>query len=234
MVNLFVAPVKFEHNKYVQSQMSALQTKIPQTTEKDTFNERTRKSLLKINLFIKRLKWFNIFTESPTSRTTTTINTKAQGTNCAQISKEINPKWFGQLFASLLPNSSFFFSKKFICSKKTSSSKEMYREAAKLLGIECSLSSSCRCYTCQSSYFDYTDSLEQMDESEDDNSDSDCDTDDSHSSDDFHQLSDEERYTNCFLIHSEELCEYCCQKNPPMPMSTDVEGNDFSFSTFLS
>lgn len=100
MLNLFVAPaMKYEH-KYVQSKMSTLQTKIPQTTEKDTFNEKTRKSLLKINLFIKRLKWFDIFTDSPTSRTTTTTSSKAQGTNCAQISKEINPKWFGQFFVS--------------------------------------------------------------------------------------------------------------------------------------
>lgn len=75
--------------------------------------------------------------------------------------------------------------------------------------------------------------MEQMDESEDDNSDSDCDT-DSHSSDDFHQVNDEERYTNCFLIHSEELCEYCRQPNSLMPMSTENGCNDFSFSSFLS
>lgn len=232
MVNLFVEPtaVKFERSKYVQSNMSTLQTKIPQTTEKNTFNEKTRKSLLKINLFIKRLKWFNIFTDSPASRTTMTTNAMAQGTNCAQLSKEINPKWFGHFF-SLFPNFISVFSKKFICSKETSSTKELYREAAKMLGIDCTLSSSCRCYNCQSSYFDYTE--EQMDESEEDNSESDGDT-DSYSSDDFHQLSDEDRYTNCFLIHSEELCEFCCQKNSPMSMSTDIECNDFSFSTFLS
>lgn len=101
VLNLFVAPttVKYEHNKSVPC--NTLQTKIPQKTEKDTFNEKTRKSLLKINLFIKRLKWFNIFTDSPASRTTTT-NSKAQGTNCALISKETNPKWFGHFF---LPSS---------------------------------------------------------------------------------------------------------------------------------
>lgn len=103
MLNLFVAPtMKYEH-KYVQSKMSTLQTKIPQTAEKDTFNEKTRKSLLKINLFIKRLKWFNIFTDSTSSRLTKTTSSKAQGTNCAQISEEINPKWFGQFFVSF-PN----------------------------------------------------------------------------------------------------------------------------------
>lgn len=109
----------------------------------------------------------------------------------------------------------------------------MYREAAKLVGIDCSLSSSCRCYNCQSTYFDYTDSMEQVDETEDEISESDCDT-DSYSSDDFQQLCDEDRYTNCFLIHSEELCEFCCKKNPPMSMSTDIACNDFGFSTFLS
>lgn len=108
MLSLFVAPtVKYEHNKCVQSMMSTLQTKIPQKTEKDTFNEKTRKSLLKINLFIKRLKWFNIFTDSPASRTTT--SSKAQGTNCAQISKETNPKWFVDIFPFHFPYFISFF-----------------------------------------------------------------------------------------------------------------------------
>lgn len=104
MLNLFVAPtsVKLEPNKHVQSKTSKIQTKILQTAEKDTFNEKTRKSLLKINLFIKRLKWFNIFTDSPTSRATKTINS-SPGTNCAQISTEINSKWFGHFFSAGVP-----------------------------------------------------------------------------------------------------------------------------------
>lgn len=62
-----------------------MQTNIPQTVVgKETFNEKTRKSLLKINLFIKRLKWFNIFADP----TTTT----------SQKSSEINQKWYGELF----------------------------------------------------------------------------------------------------------------------------------------
>jgi hypothetical protein len=65
MMNFFLSPeaIKAENNKFT----TTLQTKIPQTNAdtggKETFNDMTRKSLLKINLFIKRLKWFNIFTE---------------------------------------------------------------------------------------------------------------------------------------------------------------------------
>lgn len=115
----------------------------------------------------------------------------------------------------------------------------MYREAAKLLGIDCSLSSSCRCYDCQSHYFDYyDDGTEQMDdesESGDDESGSDSD---SYSS----EMNDTEHYvTNCYLIHSEELCE-CCQlqneqqhrQHPPSSSFTDIACNDLSFNGFLS
>jgi hypothetical protein len=48
---------------------TSVQIKIPQGGEvvehnKESFNDKTKKSLLKINLFIKRLKWFNIFADT--------------------------------------------------------------------------------------------------------------------------------------------------------------------------
>jgi hypothetical protein len=64
-----------------------IQTKIPQNGDdkEETFNDRTKKSLLKINLFIKRLKWFNIFTNNQqtnkiqkTSTTTVMATTERQ------------------------------------------------------------------------------------------------------------------------------------------------------------
>lgn len=96
------------------------------------------------------------------------------------------------------------------------STKEMYREAARSLGINCSLSSSCRCYECQSHYFDcyasstdpttdeQTDSDDDDDDDEDDDCDSDCESIASETNDADHYI------TNCYLIHTEELCE-CCQ-----------------------
>lgn len=124
-------------------------------------------------------------------------------------------------------------SNKFINSKKSLSNKEMYREAAKLLGIDCSLSSSCRCYDCQSHYFDYDDSTEQMDEGDsgDDEEDSEASDSDSYSS----ELNDPEHYiTNCYLIHTEELCECCQNQNQPSSSFPDIAYNDFSFNTFLT
>lgn len=122
--------------------------------------------------------------------------------------------------------------------KKSISTKEMYREAAKLLGIDCSLSSSCRCYECQSHYFDYyDDSTEQMDAS-DDSGDEDSGSDDNESFSS--ELNEPEHYfTNCYLIHTEELCE-CCQlqneqRQPPSSPFTDIACNDLSFNhTYLS
>lgn len=87
MVNFILTPaaIKAANNKYDSSTM--MQTKIPQTAAdehcKETFNDRTRRSLLKINLFIKRLKWFNIFTDAPSTKPTQTT--------------EINPKWWDPL-----------------------------------------------------------------------------------------------------------------------------------------
>lgn len=109
----------------------------------------------------------------------------------------------------------------------------MYREAAKLLGIDCSLSSSCRCYDCQSHYFDYDDSTEQMDEnvSGDEEEDSEVSDSDSFSS----EFNDPEHYiTNCYLIHTEELCECCQSQSQPSSSFTDIACNDFSFNTFLT
>lgn len=110
----------------------------------------------------------------------------------------------------------------------------MYREAAKLLGIDCSLSSSCRCYDCQSHYFDY-DSTEQMDESDSEDGDSDSDADSVSS-----EFNEPDHYiTNCYLIHTEEFCECCQMQNqrpqiPPMSTINDIACNDLSFNTFLS
>jgi Domain of unknown function (DUF4802) len=125
-------------------------------------------------------------------------------------------------------------SSKFHNTKKSLSTKELYREAAKLLGIDCSLSSSCRCYECQSHYFDYDDSTEQMDESDSEGEDSDSDSDSFTS-----EVNDPDHYiTNCYLIHSEELCECCQMQNeqqrPPSSSLTDIACNDLSFNTFLS
>lgn len=52
--------------KYESNDEKTIQTKLPQNAvnDKETFNDKTRKSLLKINLFIKRLKFFNIFTNN--------------------------------------------------------------------------------------------------------------------------------------------------------------------------
>lgn len=109
----------------------------------------------------------------------------------------------------------------------------MYREAAKLLGIDCSLSSSCRCMDCQSRYFEYDQETENIDDSDSDES---CDSDaESYTS----EYNDNEHYiTNCYLIHSEELCE-CCQmrnerKSMEPPAFSECMTNDLSFNNFLS
>lgn len=82
MVNFFLTPaaIKANDSKFMDTAAS-MSTKIPQAVaehNKETFNDRTRKSLLKINLFIKRLKWFNIFNDATTQkpRETVEINTK--------------------------------------------------------------------------------------------------------------------------------------------------------------
>lgn len=126
-----------------------------------------------------------------------------------------------------------FYSGKVIATRKSFSTKEMYREAAKLLGIDCSLSSSCRCMDCQSRYFEYDQETENIDDSDSDES---CDSDaESYTS----EYNDNEHYiTNCYLIHSEELCE-CCQmrnerKSMEPPTFSECMTNDLSFNNFLS
>ncbi|CAO1344066.1 unnamed protein product [Diamesa tonsa] len=168
------------------------QTTIPQqmdTNNKLKFNDKTQKSLFKLNLFIKRL------------------------------------------------NSNFFSQRK--------SSKELYREAAKLLGIACSLTDNCRCIECQSRYFDCDDEYD-MDDSDSDGDDSDSDT-DSCSSD----ITEKHDHivTNCYLIHTEQLCE-CCNRYQideqqqqfdnrddatiMSPAFTDMGFNEFNFNGFVS
>ncbi|CRK94003.1 CLUMA_CG007528, isoform A [Clunio marinus] len=200
MLNFFLTPTAM---KSENDMLTTMQTKIPQTVverSKETFNDRTRKSLLKINLFIKRLKWFNIFADTTTSKVKkpTDITQKCS---------------------------------KFLSAKKSLSTKEMYREAAKLLGIDCSLSSSCRCCECQSHYFDYCDDTTEQIEDTDDSSDDAGSDSESYSS----ELNDPDHYiTNCYLIHTETLCE-CCQmqggeQNLPTSPFTDIAYNDMSFN----
>lgn len=73
MMNFFL---NTNNLKYENNDEKIMQTKIPQNAvnDKETFNDKTRKSLLKINLFIKRLKFFNIFA----------TNQQQQQTNKAQ------------------------------------------------------------------------------------------------------------------------------------------------------
>lgn len=72
-----------------------------------------------------------------------------------------------------------------------------------------------------------------MDESDSGDEDSDSDTDSLSS-----EFTDPDHYiTNCYLIHTEELCE-CCQmqserQHPPSSSLTDIACNDLSFNTFL-
>lgn len=132
-------------------------------------------------------------------------------------------------------------SEKIIASKKTFSTKEMYREAAKLLGIDCSLSSSCRCMECQSRYFEYDPDTEQIDDDEDDDDEVDSESDgscDDSDADSYTSEYNEHLVTNCYLIHSEELCE-CCQmrnerKSNELPTFSECMTNDLSFNNFLS
>jgi hypothetical protein len=110
----------------------------------------------------------------------------------------------------------------------------MYREATKLLGIDCSLSSSCRCIDCQSRYFEYDPETELMNDSD---SDASCDSDaESYTSE--YNDNNEHYITNCYLIHSEELCECCQSRNDKKPMQPTIYGecmtNDLSFNNFLS
>ena len=95
MMNFLLTPstIKGENNKRTSTSIdptsTTMQTKLPQVVEhgKETFNDKTRKSLLKINLFIKRLKWFNIFNDTQSSEKQTTTTSKGQE------SSEEKQKW---------------------------------------------------------------------------------------------------------------------------------------------
>lgn len=156
--------------------------------------------------------------------------------------KHFSSIYFSLTFATTHVSSSSCSEKVVIATKKTFSTKEMYREAAKLLGIDCSLSSSCRCMDCQSRYFEYDPDIEQTyddDNEDDDVSDTDSSCDDS-DADSYTSEYNEHLITNCYLIHSEELCE-CCQmrnerkSNELMPTFSECMTNDLSFNNnFLS
>lgn len=89
MMNFFLTPADIKYNN--TNHIKTLQTKLPQNvvSDKETFNDRTRKSLLKINLFIKRLKWFNIFTTAAATEETTiaSIEAESKTANNQQSSK---------------------------------------------------------------------------------------------------------------------------------------------------
>jgi hypothetical protein len=94
MMNLLLTPaaIKVEHSKYTLADNPAMQMKFPPSYNdhaKETFNDKTRKSLFKINLFIRRLKWFNIFADSNSAaRTVASMRTPND-----IKSVEINQKW---------------------------------------------------------------------------------------------------------------------------------------------
>ena len=84
------------------------QTTIPQQMDANNklkFNDKTQKSLFKLNLFIKRLKWFNIFTDHQDIKSSSGNKTSANDhnhNNCTNnnninINSNINnnnQKWF--------------------------------------------------------------------------------------------------------------------------------------------
>lgn len=73
-----------------------------------------------------------------------------------------------------------------------------------------------------------------MDESDSEDGESESDADSLSS-----EMNDADHYiTNCYLIHTEELCEHCCQQNDRRythsPPFSDIACNDLSFNTFMS
>lgn len=88
MMNFFLNTTNMKHES---KDDKTIQTKIPQNAvnDKETFNDKTRKSLLKINLFIKRLKFFNIFTTNQQQQQQTN---KAQKTSTMAMATE-QEKW---------------------------------------------------------------------------------------------------------------------------------------------
>lgn len=90
MMNFFLTPndMKYDNNNNMKTMQTAT-TKIPQNvvSDKETFNDRTRKSLFKINLFIKRLKWFNIFTTETTATESKTSNNNQQQSKVQKVTE---------------------------------------------------------------------------------------------------------------------------------------------------
>lgn len=91
---------------------------------------------------------------------------------------------------------------------------------------------------CQSRYFEYEQENEQIDDYDgDSDTDESCDDSDADSyTSDFN----EHLITNCYLIHSEELCECCQMRNErklnenELPTFSECMTNDLSFNNFLS
>jgi len=82
--------------KYDSNNTKTMQTNIPQNdvSDKETFNDRTKKSLLKINLFIKRLKWFNIFTTAETASKTTSNQQSSKVQQATEWQQQEEQKWY--------------------------------------------------------------------------------------------------------------------------------------------
>jgi hypothetical protein len=93
MMNFFLTPTDM---KYDSNNTKTMQTNIPQNdvSDKETFNDRTRKSLLKINLFIKRLKWFNIFTTTETASKTTSNQQSSKVQQATEWQQQEEQKWY--------------------------------------------------------------------------------------------------------------------------------------------
>lgn len=93
MMNFFLTPTDM---KYDSNNTKTMQTNIPQNvvSDKETFNDRTRKSLLKINLFIKRLKWFNIFTTAETPSKTTSNQQSSKVQKATEWQQQDEQKWY--------------------------------------------------------------------------------------------------------------------------------------------
>jgi len=93
---------------------------------------------------------------------------------------------------------------------------------------------------CQSRYFDYDDLTETVDETDEE-------TDEESGSDSDSYTSEDHYVTNCYLIHTEELCE-CCQMQQKQSYRTtattmtaanastyaEIACNDLSFHNYLS
>lgn len=90
MMNFILNPTDMKYESNI------IHSKIPQNNvnDKETFNDKTRKSLLKINLFIKRLKFFNIFTTTNNNNNHQQQQTnKVQKTSASMTMATEREKW---------------------------------------------------------------------------------------------------------------------------------------------